>query len=207
MAPEPSSDMADLLLAEQARSDIETGLDYRLSEGSGSDAPPEGGPDIPGEREVGWQAARIRELTRQIERYEARAEQEKELIERWLLKVTKGLEREIAWRRTGLEVWMRGVNANDPKFKTCKTPWGDLKLRAVAPTWNANDEELLDWVKEHYPQFIRQEVARGEFRKATKLDGGVVLMKDTGEVVDCAVVSPEETPRFSISLEGGENGD
>ncbi len=71
---------------------------------------------------------------------------------------------------------------------------GKLVLKKQQPEYQRDETALLDWAKTNTPGLVqvKESVAWGELKKLTSLDGEMVVLTETGEIVSGVVAVPRD---------------
>lgn len=155
--------------------------------------------------QVIWAMRRIAGIEK--DRQDAREVAQREInrIKAWLEQEEKRAD--TARRRLDalLEDYHRRVLAENPKAKTIHLPHGTLKLRSQQPEWKWDDEQLLPWLQQNLPHYVREKVTyipdKAALKKAVQVVNSRVIDPHTGEVVPGVEVEmrPE---KFIVEVEG-----
>lgn len=123
-----------------------------------------------------------------------------------LMAKKKDLEDRYKARTSHLEVLLRvyfdTITPQQTKTQaTYKLTYGRLVLKQQQPEFLRDDEALLTWAKANTPGMVqvKESVAWGELKKLTTVEGGKVVLSETGEVVG-GVEAREREPVFEVQL-------
>jgi hypothetical protein len=136
---------------------------------------------------------RVAALRRQKARALAVLANEKARIAKYEADVIGSLDRAIAHNEAPVLDWMRALHAADPKIKTRKLPWGEVKAhKAPRPKIEVDDEVAIPWLVEHRPDLLRHEASKELLHRIVKLHDGVAIDDKSGEVIPGIAVTPAE---------------
>ena len=107
--------------------------------------------------------------------------------------------------RAMLLPYMDMVPAHRTKTQTSyELPSGTLKIKAPGPKYTVNDDQLVDWLKQNgYAEMVKikttESPAWGDFKKLTEVNGDIITLKKTGEIIDGVTVQYRE-PKFEVEV-------
>lgn len=128
------------------------------------------------------------------------AKEEIQRLQLFIKKEEARRDNNVAYLEHLLENYLLQRREEDPNFKL-KTVTGTASTRK-STSWNYDDEKLIDFLKKNdMTQFVRvkEEVNKSDFKKAVDVIDSVVVIPETGEVIDGVEVTQEEklSIRFS----------
>ncbi|HHY13231.1 MAG TPA: hypothetical protein GX526_01105 [Thermoanaerobacterales bacterium] len=146
-----------------------------------------------------WAFRKLAAIEKKRNEIKELADKEIDRIKEWQEQEEKGLNNSKEFFEGLLTEYFIRQKEVDPKFKI-STPYGKVSSRKQQPKWNYNDRELLDWLKENQPEFIRikEEPNKVEIRKNCKVIGQNVVTKD-GEIVE-GITIEEREPKVTIKV-------
>ncbi|EGK12993.1 hypothetical protein HMPREF9374_1146 [Desmospora sp. 8437] len=145
--------------------------------------------------------AQYKEHKQIIEEYTQQRDERIAQINMWLASVTKEhlqeMERIEGLLREHHERWLQ----ENPKAKTIKRPFGQLKARKSPDKWNYREDDLLRWAKENRPDLVRvkEEPNKQQLKQKTQVKDGWVYTED-GERVEGVMVTPGEI-QYKVEVE------
>ncbi|MBE1304526.1 hypothetical protein G4W71_10885 [Clostridium botulinum] len=141
-----------------------------------------------------WALRKIKECKESILEKEELAKAEKERIEEWLNNETKNDLVSLEYFNGLLLQYYKELKQKDPKAKI-STPYGKVTSRKNKK-WNyGNEETLLKYLDSNgYKNLIRtkQEINKTDFKESFLIKDGIVLDKNTGEVIPEISIVEEE---------------
>lgn len=142
-----------------------------------------------------YQIQRIARLRKKQDEIVAFVSQQTGELEAYLDKRMSVLQKEIDWRSSPLEIYVRDANRkSDGKVKSLDLPSGKLKLRAEREKFECEDEKVLHWCDVHGVERIINVTRRIDKRE---LSG---YIKDTGEMPEGVTIIPPGEPRFHLEI-------
>lgn len=147
-----------------------------------------------------WVLRKIKECKENILKKEELAKAEKERIEEWLKNETKSDLASIEYFNGLLVEYYKELKQKDPKAKI-STPYGKVTSRKNKK-WNyGNEEILLKYLNSNgYKNLIRtkQEINKTALKESFLIKDGIVLDKNTGEVIPEISVIEEENINVKV---------
>ncbi|HCL4466726.1 TPA: host-nuclease inhibitor Gam family protein [Clostridium botulinum] len=141
-----------------------------------------------------WALRKIKECKESILEKEELAKSEKERIEEWLNNETKNDLVSLEYFNGLLVEYYKWLKQKDPKVKI-STPYGKVTSRKNKK-WNyGNEETLLKYLNSNgYKNLIRtkQEINKTSLKESFLIKDGIVLDKNTGEVIPEISIVEEE---------------
>ncbi|NFA13582.1 hypothetical protein EXM33_13630 [Clostridium botulinum] len=141
-----------------------------------------------------WALRKIREYKESILEKEELARVEKERIEEWLYNETRDDLVSLEYFNGLLVEYYKWLKQKDPKVKI-STPYGKVTSRKNKK-WNyGNEETLLKYLNSNgYKNLIRtkQEINKTSLKESFLIKDGIVLDKNTGEVIPEISIVEEE---------------
>ena len=148
-----------------------------------------------------WALRKIKECKESILEKEELAKVEKERIEVWLNNETKNDLVSLEYFNGLLVEYYKELKQKDPKAKI-STPYGQVTSRKNKK-WNyGNEETLLKYLNSNgYKNLIRtkQEINKTDFKESFLIKDGIVLDKNTGEVIPEISVIEEENISVKVA--------
>lgn len=145
-------------------------------------------------KDASWALRKIREYKESILEKEELAKAEKERIDKWLVNETKNDLINIEYFNGLLLRYYKELKQNDPKARIT-TPYGQVTSRKNKK-WNyGNEEILLKYLNSNgYKNLIRtkQEINKTSLKESFLIKDGIVLDKNTGEVIPEISILEEE---------------
>lgn len=128
------------------------------------------------------------------------AKEEIQRLQQFIKKEEARRDNNVTYLEHLLENYLLERREEDPNFKL-KTVTGTASTRK-STSWNYDDEKLIDFLKKNdMAEFIRvkEEVNKADFKKAVDVIDSIVVIPETGEVIDGVEVTQEEklSIRFS----------
>ena len=128
------------------------------------------------------------------------AKEEIQRLQQFIKKEEARRDNNVAYLEHLLENYLLQRREEDPNFKL-KTVTGTASTRK-STSWNYDEDKLIDFLKKNdMTEFIRvkEEVNKTDFKKAVDVIDSVVVIPETGEVIDGVEVIQEEklSIRFS----------
>lgn len=147
-----------------------------------------------------WALRKIKECKENILKNEKLYEIEKERIDNWLDNETKSDLVSIEYFNGLLLQYYKELKQNDPKAKIT-TPYGKVTSRKNKK-WNyGNEEKLLKYLDSNgYKNLIRtkQEINKTSLKESFLIKDGIVLDKNTGEVIPEISIVEEENINVKV---------
>ncbi|MBY6799494.1 hypothetical protein FCV24_13995 [Clostridium botulinum] len=147
-----------------------------------------------------WALRKIKECKESILEKEELAKVEKERIEEWLNNETKNDLVSIEYFNGLLLQYYKELKQKDSKAKI-STPYGKVTSRKNKK-WNyGNEETLLKYLNSNgYKNLIRtkQEINKTDFKESFLIKDGIVLDKNTGEVIPEISIVEEENINVKV---------
>ncbi|MBN3398112.1 host-nuclease inhibitor Gam family protein [Clostridium botulinum] len=147
-----------------------------------------------------WALRKIKECKESILEKEELAKAEKERIDNWLDNETKSDLVSLEYFNGLLLQYYKELKQSDPKAKIT-TPYGKVTARKNKK-WNyGNEEELIKYLASNgYDNLIelKEEVNKTELKKNFSVSNGMVLDKETGEIIPN--ISVEEVENISVKV-------
>ncbi|MBY6846750.1 host-nuclease inhibitor Gam family protein [Clostridium botulinum] len=147
-----------------------------------------------------WALRKIKECKESILEKEELAKAEKERIEEWLNNETKNDLVSIEYFNGLLLQYYKELKQKDPKAKI-STPYGKVTSRKNKK-WNyGNEETLLKYLNSNgYKNLIRtkQEINKTGLKESFLIKDGIVLDKNTGEVIPEISIVEEENINVKV---------
>ncbi|NCI22122.1 hypothetical protein EXM36_17015 [Clostridium botulinum] len=147
-----------------------------------------------------WALRKIREYKESILEKEELARVEKERIEEWLYNETRDDLVSLEYFNGLLVEYYKWLKQKDPKVKI-STPYGKVTSRKNKK-WNYGEEQdLIKYLTSNgYYNLIKvqQEVNKTELKKKFSVSDGMVLDKETGEIIPN--ISVEEVENISVKV-------
>ncbi|MBY6800150.1 hypothetical protein FCV24_12805 [Clostridium botulinum] len=147
-----------------------------------------------------WALRKIKECKESILEKEELAKIEKERIEEWLNNETKNDLVSIEYFNGLLLQYYKELKQNDPKARIT-TPYGQVTSRKNKK-WNyGNEKTLLKYLNSNgYKNLIRtkQEINKTDLKESFLIKDGIVLDKNTGEVIPEISVIEEENINVKV---------
>ncbi|NFM17915.1 hypothetical protein FDB88_12025 [Clostridium sporogenes] len=151
-------------------------------------------------KDASWALRKIREYKESIMEKEELAKAEKERIDKWLVNETKNDLINIEYFNGLLLRYYKELNQNDPKARIT-TPYGQVTSRKNKK-WNyGNEETLLKYLNSNgYKNLIRtkQEINKTGLKESFLIKDGIVLDKNTGEVIPEISIVEEENINVKV---------
>ncbi len=158
------------------------------------------------EQKANWALRKMRQLTEKKEASIQLAETEIERIKTWLEEVNGELQSSIDFFTSLLAAYHRQVLEQDPKAKTIKLPYGQLKMRAQQPEFRRDNDKLLAWMKREWVSEMQEDFIKtiespnwAELKKYLEIAGDKMVDPGTGLVVDGVEVIEREA-KFSVEV-------
>lgn len=170
-----------------------------------------------------WAAKKIAQRQARIKVIQDYAAEKIAKIEQWAKDEIEPLQSDVNFFSELLRPYVTAEVAKLKKGKSFKLPNGvKLGLKANLPTYDYNDEELLGFLADNgYEEYIKAETKMkpvwGEFKKLCSVkeieqtdEAGntykelVLVVNDTGEIVNKVKVIPAEPDKLSIDVKGIE---
>lgn len=128
------------------------------------------------------------------------AKEEIKRLQQFIKKEELRRDNNVAYLEHLLENYLLQRREEDPNFKL-KTVTGTASTRK-STSWNYDEDKLIDFLKKNdMTEFIRvkEEVNKADLKKAVVVTDSVVVVPETGEVIDGVEVTQEEklSVRFS----------
>lgn len=179
--------------------DLERDLNDYLA---GGDQPKDDKWQIDNEKDADWALRKIRQAQARIAEVEEFAQKRIEEIEAWASNITVVEQRTIERFTALLEMYHRKVYEGDPRAKTIKLPAGQLQLRQAQPQYVRDDQSLVAWLKERYPELVKvvESPNWAEAKKRFIVNGSRLVDPNTGEIVEGVEVHQLETPVFRVKI-------
>jgi len=154
-----------------------------------------------------WALRKIAAIER--DRIEARQAAQAEIfrIQDWMAGEEKRADQAREYLDFLLEDYHRRQIKQNPKLKTIKLPHGDLQLRAQQAEYQKDDDVIISWAKNNYPELVIQPPAPKPkldweaLKKRLKVVDGKVIDPQTSEVIPGITVT-ERSAKFQIKLSG-----
>lgn len=147
-----------------------------------------------------WALRKIKECKESILEKEELAKVEKERIEEWLNNETKNDLVSLEYFNGLLVEYYKELKQKDPKAKI-STPYGKITSRKNKK-WNyGNEETLLKYLNSNgYKNLIRtkQEINKTGLKESFLIKDGIVLDKNTGEVIPEISIVEEENINVKV---------
>ncbi|MBN3369122.1 hypothetical protein CF087_21565 [Clostridium botulinum] len=147
-----------------------------------------------------WALRKIKECKESILEKEELAKVEKERIEEWLNNETKNDLVSLEYFNGLLVEYYKELKQKDPKAKI-STPYGKVTSRKNKK-WNyGNEETLLKYLNSNgYKNLIRtkQEINKTDLKESFLIKDGIVLDKNTGEVIPEISIVEEENINVKV---------
>lgn len=121
------------------------------------------------------------------------ATEEIKRLQQFIKKEEARRDNNIAYLEHLLENYLLQRREEDPNFKL-KTVTGTASTRK-STKWNYDEDKLIDFLKKNdMTEFIRvkEEVNKADLKKAVVVTDSVVVVPETGEVIDGVEVTQEE---------------
>lgn len=151
-------------------------------------------------KDASWVLRKIREYKESILEKEELAKAEKERIDKWLVNETKNDLINIEYFNELLLRYYKELKQNDPKARIT-TPYGQVTSRKNKK-WNyGNEETLLKYLNSNgYKNLIRtkQEINKTCLKESFLIKDGIVLDKNTGEVIPEISIVEEENINVKV---------
>lgn len=148
-----------------------------------------------------WALRKIKDCKESILEKEELARVEKERIDNWLIEETKSDLVSLEYFSGLLLQYYKELKQKDPKAKIT-TPYGKVTARKNKK-WNyGNEETLLKYLNSNgYKNLIRtkQEINKTGLKESFLIKDGIVLDKNTGEVIPEISIVEEEN--ISVKVE------
>ncbi|NFO72338.1 hypothetical protein FDC51_19815 [Clostridium botulinum] len=148
-----------------------------------------------------WALRKIKECKESILEKEELAKVEKERIDNWLDNETKSDLVSLEYFNGLLLQYYKELKQSDPKAKIT-TPYGKVTARKNKK-WNyGNEETLLKYLNSNgYKNLIRtkQEINKTDIKESFLIKDGIVLDKNTGEVIPEISVIEEENISVKVA--------
>lgn len=145
-------------------------------------------------KDASWALRKIREYKESILEKEELAKAEKERIDNWLVNETKNDLINIEYFNGLLVKYYKELKKSDPKAKI-NTPYGKVAARKTKK-WNyKNEEEFLEYLTSNgHNNLVRvkKEIDKTKIKKEFVTQDGVVVNKNTGEILPYIDVVEEE---------------
>lgn len=128
------------------------------------------------------------------------AKEEIQRLQQFIKKEEARRDNNVAYLEHLLENYLLERREEDPNFKL-KTVTGTASTRK-STKWNYDEDKLIDFLKKNdMTEFVRvkEEVNKADLKKAVVVTDSVVVVPETGEVIDGVEVTQEEklSIRFS----------
>ncbi|NFF69081.1 hypothetical protein FDF69_20490 [Clostridium sporogenes] len=147
-----------------------------------------------------WALRKIKECKESILEKEELAKAEKERIDNWLDNETKSDLVSLEYFNGLLVEYYKELKQKDPKAKI-STPYGKVTSRKNKK-WNyGNEETLLKYLNSNgYKNLIRtkQEINKTGLKESFLIKDGIVLDKNTGEVIPEISIVEEENINVKV---------
>ncbi|MBN3385899.1 host-nuclease inhibitor Gam family protein [Clostridium botulinum] len=147
-----------------------------------------------------WALRKIKECKESILEKEELAKAEKERIDNWLIEESKSDLTTIEYFNGLLMQYYKELKQSDPKAKIT-TPYGQVTSRKNKK-WNyGNEETLLKYLNSNgYKNLIRtkQEINKTGLKESFLIKDGIVLDKNTGEVIPEISIVEEENINVKV---------
>ncbi|MBY6844624.1 host-nuclease inhibitor Gam family protein [Clostridium botulinum] len=147
-----------------------------------------------------WALRKIKECKESILEKEELAKIEKERIDNWLIEESKSDLTTLEYFNGLLMQYYKELKQSDPKAKI-STPYGKVTSRKNKK-WNyGNEETLLKYLNSNgYKNLIRtkQEINKTSLKESFLIKDGIVLDKNTGEVIPEISIVEEENINVKV---------
>jgi len=140
-----------------------------------------------------WALRKIKMIEQRRQEARETAMSEAKKIMDWYEGINEKSDRDREYFDGLLLGYMNRLRQEDPKLKTVKLPGGELRVRKQQPKYEYDDEAVMAWAEQWYPEAIQ--IKKSISRQAVK-----EYVKDTGEVVPGITIS-EVGDKFSVEVE------
>lgn len=144
-----------------------------------------------------WAMKKIRDLQRQIDDINKRAEIEKQNIFEWQIKEVDKLSKDQDYFKSLLDEYAMSNADKNGKFKF-SSPYGKISI-VHRKQWKKDTDELLKAFKGTSYVEETPKLKWGELKKQIEVVDGKPVFKETGEIVDGVTV--EEIEKVNIKTE------
>ncbi|NFM26201.1 hypothetical protein FDB84_17610 [Clostridium sporogenes] len=147
-----------------------------------------------------WALRKIKECKESILEKEELAKAEKERIDKWLLDESKGDLTTLEYFNGLLVEYYKELKQKDSKAKIT-TPYGKVTSRKNKKWSYGNEEKLLKYLDSNgYKNLIRtkQEINKTGLKESFLIKDGIVLDKNTGEVIPEISIVEEENINVKV---------
>jgi hypothetical protein len=164
---------------------------------------------VDNDRKAVWCLRKIKHLKEKQAKNEKLAESEiediqKEIdeVQKWLSGENDKLQNSIDFFESILYSYALELRKGEPELKTHKLPFGKLQFRTKRPKWNYDNAKLLDFITSNYRELVKvkESVDKRKLKQMTKVVGGKVVVKDTGEIVE-GVEVVERDEEFQVKVD------
>lgn len=157
---------------------------------------------IASKEQANWALRKIARIEADIAEVNGVAEAEIARINAWRNEQLAGCDKNKEFFIGLLHEYHDLLLADNPKAKTVKLPYGTLKMRALPPEIERDEEALLEWVKTNKPQFVivTEKTNWAELKKVLEIKSDGALDPETGEVLPGITVT-ERPPKFSVEVQ------
>jgi hypothetical protein len=164
---------------------------------------------VDNDRKAVWCLRKIKHLKEKQAKNEELAESEIEDIQKeidevqnWLDEENNKLQNSIDFFESILYSYALELRKEDQELKTHKLPFGKLQFRSKRPKWNYDNVKLLDFITSNYGELVKvkESVDKRKLKQMTKVVGGKVVVKDTGEIVE-GVEVVERDEEFQVKVD------
>jgi len=142
-----------------------------------------------------WAIKKIKEARKRRDLFTQAAQHEIAELEAQIKSDDESCKKETSYLLFLLDRYLDTVPAKRTETKmSLKLPAGRIVRKFAKQSLNPDDEALLQYLKSHAPEYVKLTCAPawGEFKANLQINSGVVVRKDTGEVIDCVKI--EEIP-------------
>ena len=142
--------------------------------------------------QAAWALRKMSRIKAEQDENTQAAQVEIDRIAAWREEENEKLERSVSFFEGLLYEYFMDLREEDPKLKTMKLPHGALKMRALQPKYEYDEDALLSWAKENLPQAVvtKESVSKNPVK---------AHIKETGEVVPGVVVL-QRPEKFSVEV-------
>lgn len=122
-------------------------------------------------------------------------------VQNWQKEQNESLGDDASYFICALEAYHRKYLEENPKAKTIKLPYGQLRFRAQQPEFQRDAVTLLAWVKSSRPDCVRvkEEADWATLKKSVVVEDGKAIDATTGEIIE-GIQILERPEKFSVEI-------
>jgi hypothetical protein len=141
---------------------------------------------ITDDRKADWAIEKVLEKNAERDRLLAIADAKIKEIQAMKAEITEKVSKETSYLTSLLFGYFQTITPKQTKTQsTYPLLTGKLVLKKQNPEFVRDEKEMLPWVENNAPEMVKvkKEVAWGELKKLTTVDGENVVLESTGEVI------------------------